>query len=240
MQLDRDPLLRRTFEDSFSRPNLGIERGFRTVSGVTSMEFARARRLRDAVGSERTWLLFQGRHMVADHRHTFKNYHPVRQLPLGIALFRHEGPLPEVLCTSQWASAPDLESAVSRVREGEVVEDVPAAPSGERIEPPCTLERLTPERWVLRLPPQPVPLLARISESYFPGWTATLPSGKRLAAHPVDVALLGLVVPPQTGSVELRFRPPWLNLLLAVSLGALLLTLFLVVTPLGKHAVAVE
>jgi hypothetical protein len=191
------------------------------------MEFARARLLRDAVGFEQAWILFQGRHVVADRRHTFRRYAPVRDLDLGIRLFRHEGALPAALGTTRWSEASSPENAAQQVRERHVVEGEAASADVPANEVTGILGRPAPDRLVLSLPPHPGPLLVRLSESYFPGWTGRTASGAPLAIHPVDAAFLGFVVPAGEERVELQFRPQWLSALLGLSSAALIITLIL-------------
>ncbi len=49
------------------------------------------------------------------------------------------------------------------------------------------------------------PSLIRIGNSYFPGWTAEV-NGKIVDVHPVDHALMGVVVPAGEREVRLRYR----------------------------------
>ena len=49
------------------------------------------------------------------------------------------------------------------------------------------------------------PSLMRIGNSYFPGWTAEV-NGKIVDVHPVDHALMGVVVPAGEREVSLRYR----------------------------------
>jgi hypothetical protein len=50
--------------------------------------------------------------------------------------------------------------------------------------------------------------LLRIAVPYFPGWRAEV-DGRAVPAIPVDVALLGAVVPPGDHELVVRYRSPW-------------------------------
>ncbi|MFN0063398.1 MAG: hypothetical protein ACKVPX_12900, partial [Myxococcaceae bacterium] len=219
-KLPRRPSERRRFEDAMSRPNLGIQRNIRSVSGVTSMEFTRTRLLREAVGLEDAAVRFQARHAVADARHKFRLFSPVQPLGLGIELFRHEGPLPPVTCTGTWQVVPTPAEAARLVKSGHVVDGASAPASPGLPEVPCTLQRLGPGEMHLSLSAQTHDTLAIVSESYYPGWQASTPGA---AVVPADVAMLGVHLPAGTSEVTLRFWPNWLwPSLLASALGLLL------------------
>ena len=49
------------------------------------------------------------------------------------------------------------------------------------------------------------PSLLRVANSYFPGWTANV-NGRPLEVHPVDHALMGVVVPAGEGDVHLLYH----------------------------------
>jgi hypothetical protein len=53
-----------------------------------------------------------------------------------------------------------------------------------------------------------VPNLLRVAIPWFPGWQASS-NGTELETLPADYALLGIVVPPGEGDVQLTYRPRW-------------------------------
>jgi len=71
------------------------------------------------------------------------------------------------------------------------------------------------------------PALLRFSVPYFPGWRATT-AGRQLPIVHVDLALMGVVVPPGDGELELRFRPDSFRLGAGISLAGLILCSLLV------------
>jgi hypothetical protein len=62
--------------------------------------------------------------------------------------------------------------------------------------------------------------LLRFAEAYYPGWTAEL-NGKALKIEPVDVALIGIHVPPGEGEIKLAYTTPHFSLYLAITLVSL-------------------
>jgi hypothetical protein len=89
-------------------------------------------------------------------------------------------------------------------------------------------ERLDRATWRLRTAPDR-PALVVVSESFHPGWSATV-NGAAVGVLPVNNLFLGVEVPAGESTVELRFRPPGLVPGAGVSLAGLLL---LVVGPLA-------
>jgi hypothetical protein len=72
------------------------------------------------------------------------------------------------------------------------------------------------------------PTLVRAAEVYYPGWRADA-NGRELAVVAVDRALMGVVVPAGEGELTLRFRTRRWTLLAAISAGAALVWITLIV-----------
>ena len=77
---------------------------------------------------------------------------------------------------------------------------------GEPVAPAIIAWR--PGRWELDLPSTPG--LLTVAERHHPGWTARDQAGRDLTVVPANFVQLGVVVPPGTTRVHLRFRPPGL------------------------------
>jgi hypothetical protein len=59
-----------------------------------------------------------------------------------------------------------------------------------------------------------------VSQMYYPGWRASI-DGAEVPVYPVDVALMGLIIPNGTHHVRLFFRPRSFELGLVISLVSL-------------------
>jgi hypothetical protein len=67
----------------------------------------------------------------------------------------------------------------------------------------------------------PCPGLLVLSDTYFPGWTATV-NGKSATIHPTDIALRGVVVPAGHSEVTMTFAPSTFRHGIIVSILAVL------------------
>ncbi|MBI5620018.1 YfhO family protein, partial [Candidatus Gottesmanbacteria bacterium] len=76
-----------------------------------------------------------------------------------------------------------------------------------------------------------VPGLLVISETYYPGWQASV-DGRNTPVLPVNIRYIGVVVPPGSQQVTLRFTPSRFLLGLVVSLVSLFLTVLATAFPL--------
>jgi uncharacterized membrane protein YfhO len=74
------------------------------------------------------------------------------------------------------------------------------------------------------------PSLMRFSVPYFRGWRATV-DGKHLAIVPVDLALMGVVVPAGDHELQFRFRSDTFRIGAAITLAGLILCGLLVAAP---------
>jgi hypothetical protein len=77
----------------------------------------------------------------------------------------------------------------------------------------------------------PCPGLLVLSDTYYPGWTATV-NGKTTPIHPTDIALRGVVVPVGHSEVTMTFAPTTFRHGVIVSILALLV---LPVIALGRR-----
>jgi hypothetical protein len=151
----------------------------------------------------------------------------------GVSLYRHPGALPEVSCLTQWKTAIDSRASALLIRSGDAVVEGSAPPhsdgagtSGrEETNRRCTLQRVSPTQLNVNLEQHSTPVLIQISESYYPGWKMHFRGGQ-VAAVPVDLALLGGVIPPGVTHVEFHYRPAWLAPLLSLSVLSVLILLF--------------
>ena len=79
------------------------------------------------------------------------------------------------------------------------------------------------------------PGLLVLSDSYFPGWTATV-NGSPREIHRVDVALRGVLIPSGEHTVVFEYQPRWFQIGVVVSLIGWLLTLALLLPRLMRRS----
>jgi len=231
--LPPEPAVRRAFEDSLNRPNLNAMRGVRATNGVSSLDLTRTRMLIEALGVEQGALKLTTQRIVGAADLKLKLFEEVSSIGHGVSLYRFPGALPEVSCLTDWKTAIDSRASVRLVRSGDAVVEGSAPPHSDGADAsgreegnvPCVLQRVSPTQLNVDLEQHSIPVLIQISESYYPGWKMHF-RGNRVAAMPVDLALLGGVIPPGVTHVEFHYRPGWLTPLLGLSALSVLILLF--------------
>jgi hypothetical protein len=221
-----EPAIRRAFEDRLSRPNLNSIRRIRATNGVTSVQLIRSGLLIKSLGLEEAAVRYATRYLIAADHLSLGRFAPARSLEQGLALYRVDGELSEAACYANWVAVPTVTDAVDHARAGEPVIEgaaVPATPDPSRTPPlsarlPCRLQRQSATTLSVTMPPATVPVLVRVAESYYPGWTAEF-GGGRVPVVPADVAFLGAIVPPATTEITFRYAPSWLLPVTGVTLG---------------------
>jgi len=139
-------------------------------------------------------------------------YTPVTALADGVRIYRNRDSSPRAQLVFDAATADSAENAVAIMKRPgfdptrtAVVETSHSLPTGDHPPIPAHIDSYDDSRVVMTTSATEPGVLV-LADAYYPGWEADL-DGKPTTIYPVDLALRGVLVPPGTHTVTMRYQP---------------------------------